>query len=129
MHTSIRKKAIALSLMLLATSSAWADWEMISETHRANFYIDPTTIRKDGNFRKVWEVQNLKVRHKDGEKSWRTRNEYDCINERQRILSFSTHSGPVATGDVLQIGREPGSWSDVAPGTSGDTILRIVCGE
>ena len=129
MHTSIRKKAIALSLMLLATSSAWADWEMISETHKANVYIDPTTIRKDGNFRKVWVLMDFKKRNELGRKSYRTRDEFDCNSERQRTLSFSAHSGPMAAGEVLETKSGPWEWRDAAPDTPRETVLKIVCGE
>ena len=61
MQISIRKKAVVLSLMLLATSPAWAEWVKVYETSNGDtFYIEPATIRKDGNLRKVWVLISLK---------------------------------------------------------------------
>ena len=91
-------------------------------------YIDPTTIRKDGNFRKVWQLNDLKERHKDGELSRRVRNEYDCKKERFRVLSFSTHSEPMANGmSLYQSSAESTEWNDIPPGTFAETVLKIVC--
>lgn len=131
MHTSIRKQAIALSLMLLATSPAWAEWvEIGSSSGGKTYYIDPATIRKDGNLRKVWALTNYKKRESSGEMSSRSKREYDCINERYRILSLSTHSGLMAEGEILSIGSyRPWEWDDIAPETIGQAYLEFVCAQ
>ena len=90
MQTSIIKKTLLLAV-LLATSSAWAEWVQASEDSSAKTYIETETIRKDGNLVKVWQMTNLKQRHKDGELSRRRRVEYDCKQELFRSLSFSEH--------------------------------------
>lgn len=120
-------KILLLTLILLATGSAWAEWVRVDETHIASMYIDPSTIRRDGNFRKVWELQDLKQRDKTGWLSSRYRIEYDCKEERGRILSFSTHSDSMAGGDTLLLDATVRTWYDVAPNTPGETLLKIVC--
>ena len=42
-----------LAPLLLVTGSAWAEWVLVAEGNTANLYIDPSTIRKDGNLVKV----------------------------------------------------------------------------
>ena len=128
-QTSIRAKAIVLALMLLVTGPALAEWVGVSETNDATIYIDPATIRKDGNFRKVWVLMDFKKRNELGRKSYRTRDEFDCNSERQRTLSFSAHSGPMAAGEVLETKSGPWEWRDAAPDTPRETVLKIVCGE
>ena len=93
------------------------------------YYMDPTTIRKNGNMRLVWELANLAVRHKDGELSRRSRQEYDCIKERWRIISFSTHSGPDASGVVIMnsTSNDTFPWTDVPPRTVVSAMLKYVC--
>ena len=120
------KKLFLVSLMMLA-GSAWAEWVLYSETDTSTFYYDPATIRKDGNMRRVWELSDLRKRHKDGEISRRYRAEYDCKNERTRILSFSLHSEPMAGGEVLKNFGEDKEWREIPPGTVVNTILKIVC--
>ena len=121
-------KTLLLAL-LLVTGSAWAEWVRVSGNDAADIYIDPATIRIDGGLRRVWEVQDLKQRHKDGELSRRTRNEYDCKQERYKTLSISEHSGPMASGTTLISGIPNSSWRDIPPGSIGEAVLKIVCAQ
>ena len=123
-------KRLLLLLALLIAGSANADWVAIGETDNTTFYIDPTTIRKDGNLRKVWEIQDLKTRHKDGGMSRRVMLEFDCKAERYRALANSTHTGPMASGQTIHVGdyeRYPDSWSEIPPKTAAEFILKMVC--
>lgn len=131
MHTSIRTKAIAFALMLLATSSAWAEWVKIgsSSSGKITYYIDPATIRKNGNLRTVWAIQNLFSPDKDGIASQRVKQEYDCELERVRWLSSSFHSKSMADGKVLFGNDAISNWKAVPPQTAISDILKIVCGE
>ena len=127
MRTSVIKRTLLLAL-LLATSSAWAGWVLVAQIDTGDHYIDPETIRKDGNFVRVWEIRNLKQRDKDGELSRRTRWEYDCKQERSRLLSISSHSGPMAGGKTLtSVTEGMWGWADLAPDTVGSTVLKKVC--
>ena len=130
MQTSVIKKTLLLALML-GTCSAWAEWVSVKDSNNVKNYIDPATIRKDGNLRKVWQLQNLKQRDTDGAMSRRVRIEYDCNGERYRLLTASTHSEPMASGKGLITtdfgNRNP--WSQIPPGTASETVLKIVCAQ
>ena len=119
-----------LAPLLLVTGSAWAEWVRVGSVDGAVFYIDPASIRKDGNLVKVWKIQDLKQRDKAGELSRRNRSEYDCKEERHRFLSLSTHSGPLASGTTLYTNDFPGkpdTWKQIPPGSVVETVLKIVC--
>ena len=120
-------KTLLLTLILLITGPALAEWVRVAEDDNSSIYIDPATIRKDGNFRKAWELQDLKKRNKNGELSSRYRMEYDCKEERARILSFTTHSGSMAGGDILFSHNTAAYWVNSAPNTWSETLLTIVC--
>lgn len=120
-------RLILTLLLALAAAPAWAEWVNLSETDTATHYIDPATIRKDGNLRRVWELQDLKQRHKDGEMSRRVLAEYDCKEERRRFLSISGHSEPMARGNVLDTDYSPGEWRYIPPNTPSESVLRFVC--
>ena len=123
----MKKLLITLLASLLVTGSAWAEWVLISGDDTVDHYIDPATIRKDGNLVRVWEINDLKQRHKDGELSRRFRSEYDCKQERSKTLSISEHSGPMASGTTLISGIPNSSWRDIPPGSIGEAVLKIVC--
>ncbi len=118
---------IILCLFALLAAPAWAEWVAVSESNDLVAYIEPATIRKNGNFRKVWQVQDLKQRGKGGEMSRRLLIEYDCKEERFRILLASTHSEPMAGGKTLVLDDDPGKWARFPPDTPAEDTLEIVC--
>ena len=123
----MKKLLLTLLASLLVTGAAWAEWVEVGETDNTYYYIDPATIRKDGNLVRVWEIQNLKQRQKDGELSRRIRSEYDCKQERAKLLSISEHSEAMASGTTLRSVIGNGQWDDMPPGTAGEIVLKIVC--
>lgn len=120
-------RVIVMLLLLLAAAQARADWQKVGETDAFVAYIDPATIRKSGQMRKVWAMQDLKKRHANGELSRRLFREYDCTNEKFRLLAVSTHSGPMATKKILVSVDTPGEWRYMPPGTSAAMAYSLVC--
>ena len=100
MQTSVIKKTLLLAL-LLVTGSAWAEWFKVGSSAEDTFYFDSSTIRVEGDKRKVWELVDYKQRDKYGAFSARMRNEYDCKREKVQILSATLHSESMAAGKTL----------------------------
>jgi hypothetical protein len=122
------KKIIIACLLATSAASAFSEWTREGETNSANFYIDYETIRKDGSARKVWGVTDLKQRHKDGEMSRRAMYEYNCKNERFRLLALSKYSESMAGGETLfDGGADPKGWVEIPPNSPSKRILKIVC--
>lgn len=120
-------KSFLLACLMLVTCPAWSEWVFFAKSGDSDIYIDPTTIRKDGDRRIVWSLQDLSVADRDGELSRRARSEYGCKDERTRFLSFSEHSGGMASGKTLYRSDDPGQWKNVAPGTVGALFLAYLC--
>jgi hypothetical protein len=131
MQTTVTHTKLLLAFLLLVTGLAWAERvEVASDVSGYTYYIDPATIRKDGNLRKVWEFHEREQPKQDGEMSRRVRNEYDCKNERRNLLFASTHSAPMAAGETLF--RYDGStqeWGQIPPETVAEEILKLVCAQ
>lgn len=121
------KKLFLVCLLMLA-GSAWAEWVVYSKTEEdGTFYLDPATIRKDGNMRRVWLLRNFNQRNKDGAMSSRNRMEIDCKQERFRFLALSTHSEPMAGGTVWTQEGEANNWMAIPPDTTAETIFNLLC--
>lgn len=114
-------------LLLLATTTAWAEWVKVNETETGVIYVDPATLRKDGDLRRVWGLTDLKARDAGGELSRRRLDEYDCRQERYRILSISTHSGSMAMGTILFRDSDSSEWQYAAPGSVAGDLLGFAC--
>ncbi len=122
------KKIIITCLIVLCSLSAVAEWKLVAKNGIHTFYIDPVTLRKDGNLRKVWEVIDFETRNESGAMSVRIRSEYDCKQERYKFLSISSHSGPMATGNTIfsDDEAEP-KWNSIPPDSPIETKFSIVC--
>lgn len=118
---------ILLCLLAMVATPTWAEWVEMGESANLTHYIDPATFKKNGHLRRVWEMQDLKQRHKDGEISRRYMTEYDCKEERLRILSTSAHSEPMAGGKPLDYSNSVGTWVFVPPDTPSADVLKLVC--
>jgi len=118
---------LGASQFVWAQSQAAAGWVRLVETDEVFFYYDPATIRVNGHLRRVWEIQDLKQRNPAGEMSRRFLSEYDCREERHRLLSFSTHSEPMAGGRILLIHGSPSEWNHIPPYSPALRMFKIVC--
>jgi len=114
----LRIQTLLLALILLVTGSAWADWVKLSETEDLTYYIDPTTFKKNDSKREILELKDYKQRRKSGDMSTRATMEYDCSQNRFRVVSLSSHSESMAGGQVLTSapeGQGYGPWWDIEP--------------
>jgi hypothetical protein len=124
-------KTLLLALALLVTGSAWADWVLVTTTDVNRIYIDPTTIRKMGGLRRVWELQDWELSKDSGHNSLRSRVEFDCEEKRRRPIVHNLHNGLWGTGRIIMTedydAKGTSSWSYIEPGTIGQAILDAVC--
>ena len=127
-------KKIVFILLMAFSCSVWAEWKFIEQgtSSKHSFFIDPMTIKKEGNKRKVWELKNLFQMGKMGEMSTRSRIEYDCKEEQYRFIQISYFPEKFATGSVLlvhnyQINIPGGEWSQIAPETVDEALFKFVC--
>src|SRR5712691_11427058 len=106
-------------LLLLAASAtpAWAEWEKLGETNTQVIYIDRAIVQKTSSMRTVTLMHDLKQRGPGGEMSKRTIEEHDCVGNRVRRVSGSTHAGPMLGGRTLWSGRLTSEWHQIPPGS------------
>ncbi len=118
---------LTLSLML-ATAPAWGQWLKVDDAENAIHYIDPKTISKSGQMRKVWVTQYLKERGPDGEISRRALLEYDCAGLRFRILSVAKAPGATSQAKYgLSQGNTAQAERQARPSIPAATVQGIVC--
>jgi len=104
-----------------------AAWVMVGESEQIVFHIDPATIKRTGTSRRAWVIQDLKKRGKHGEMSRRALMDYDCSEHRVRVLSASTHSAPMARGQLLDSTSKAGEWDYIAPESADQALLETAC--
>ena len=93
------------ALFLLVATSVRAEWVKVTESQGAVVYVDPATLKKSGDVRRVWILTDLQSSRGDNVVSIRTLEDFNCKQRRRRITSQVSYAGPMATGKVLHSAR------------------------
>ncbi len=116
-----------LTLLLLISLPACAEWKFIGENSNDKFFIDPETIRKDGKITSVWTLVDYESID-DGSLSVRAKKHYDCRKELTRISSLDFFAENMAQGKVIKTySYQEIEWQDVPPQSLDSKIFKILC--
>ena len=120
-------RVIFFVLLVAFSNATWAEWQFLGETEgetdadATSFFFDATSIKKEGEIRRIWSVTNK------NNASRRILLEYNCKKEQVRFLSNTKFSQPMAQGNVLDVDNNISSWAYVAPRTVHEALLERVC--
>jgi hypothetical protein len=127
-------RLLLIILLFLNSAPAYAEWVKVSdgdETEKT-VYVDPATIRRNSNLVKMRQFYDYKtvqtvggIRFLTAEEQW----EFDCAEERSRVLALKEFSGNMRSGTVVYSNTEVGKWQPVAPGTLGRKLWTVACGK
>ena len=126
-------KRLLLGLMLLVTATtACAEWTLVGDVDEFVQYVDITTIRRNYNLVKMWDLRDFKKQVKGviatSFLSMNTQREYDCKEELIRILAVNFYSGKMGGGKNLNSFSETSQWTPIPPRTTADGLWMIACG-
>jgi hypothetical protein len=126
------KRLLLFTLLVLSAGPASAEWVPVSDGDEAGktVYVDPATIRRDSNLVKMWQFYDYKtvqtvggVRFLSAKEQW----EFDCAEERSRVLALKEFSGNMGSGTVVFTNSQVGNWIPVTPGSIGRTVWTVAC--
>jgi len=126
------RKAISILALVVISSAASADWVKAVTSDPVDIYVEPASIKQAGNKMKIWELHNYdSLQELNGKRvlSLKTQTEYDCEKERFRSLAGVGYARKMGEGDVRFTDNEPDKWAPVVPGTIGEEVWKLVCGE
>ncbi len=120
-------------MLLVVSGAASAEWTDVGDNDEITLYVDKTTIRRNGNLVKMWILYDFKSASVVVGLSFlsnRSQNEYDCKEEKFRILEISYFSGQMLSGKVVisedNMGRK---WVAVPPSSVMEAQWKIACGK
>jgi hypothetical protein len=131
----MKKLLITLTLILISTS-AMAEWEYLGSTsadNGFNIFTDLSSIRKTANGFRMWALFDYKTRQvsASGDKylSNISLHEFDCKDEKTRILTFAWYSDNMGKGNVVFSNRDIStSWAYISPRTVDEQLYKTACG-
>jgi surface-adhesin protein E len=137
-------RGILAALLMLAASVAWAEVKAeqteqlvkLAENKSWDFYIDRATMAKEGRFRIVSEIWDMKeapkqLMHPDT-RSMRATIEFDCQRGFFRGRKLTAYSGQLGTSQILREveERDPrDDWEDAMMSMPGAFVVKLVCSQ
>lgn len=128
----MNKIKFIFALLCLANNNVFAEnWVLVSETSKANVYIDTQSILKTGNSTyKVNQVMNFNQPIKDGLGSFSSllaTTEFNCAQNTSRRLQIISYAKPMLEGKVVSNKAYNEEASYIQPNTAGFSIYNKVC--
>ena len=126
-------KQLLMGLMLLVTATAAsAEWTVIDENEQVTVYVDRATIRRNGNFVKIWSMADFKKMSIIGDisiASTITQSESDCKEEKLRVLAITFYTGRMGKESGVFTHSDVGKWAPHPPGSNGEILWKVACGK
>ncbi len=125
---------IALTLLVLSSGLAYAEWVKVSDSDETGktVYVDPATIRRNSNLVKMWQFYDYKTVQTVGGNRFLTAKEqweFDCAEKRGRVVARKEFSGNMGSGTMVFTNSEVGKWIPVIQGSMGQTVWEVACGK
>lgn len=120
-------------MLAVMSSSAMAEWvEFIEDDEETlTFYVDPTTILKNGNNVKMWGLIDYKKAQElpflPLYMSIKNQYEFNCKEEQTKVLYKSYHAKNKGRGKVIYSNNNPENWSPVSPDSIEKILWKFVC--
>lgn len=132
----IRILLVGISVLLLSTGAASAEWTKIGAASKAadafTLYVDLATIQRNGKLVRMWDLQDFKQPQTLGEQKYlseKTHLEFDCEAKKARILAIVDFSGQMAAGEIIYSDGDASDWTVVVAKTTGEMEWNAACGK
>jgi hypothetical protein len=123
---------LLITLLFLSSGPAHAEWVKVSDSGEAGktVYVDPATMRRNRNLVTMWQFYDYKTVQTVGGIGFLTAKEqweFDCAEERSRVLALTEFSGNMGSGTMVYSNTEVGKWQPVATSSLGQVLWRFAC--
>jgi hypothetical protein len=120
-----------LLLVMFVALPVSAEWKQVAEgTDGTMHFVDFGTFRRDGSTVRFWQLTNFSKPNKAFGRdvySLRARVEFDCKQEREKLISVSLFSEFFANGEVITSEDTGTNWRDIPPDTVSSTVFQSIC--
>lgn len=123
-------------LLVFSDSPASADWVSVEKPYPVRelqtLYIDPSTIRREGDFVEVWQLTDYRWMQ-GGPKatprflSTTTHKQIGCTDKRLRLLAYTEFSQRMAAGTASNGYVDKDRWLPVEPDSINEALWEILC--
>ncbi|HKO31022.1 MAG TPA: surface-adhesin E family protein [Nitrospiraceae bacterium] len=125
-----------ITLLVLTSGSVNAEWVAIEKDYLSpglqTVYIDPDSIRREGNLVALWQLINFKwmqgsARGPARFMSTKTHKQFDCGEKRVRLLEYTDFSRQMGTGIPTNGYVDSDIWMPVEPHSMNQALWEVAC--
>ena len=129
---------LLITLLFLSSLPAYAEWVAVEKDYLLpglqTVYVDPDTIRREGNLVTLWQLIDFKWGQGNGRgahrfSSTKTHKEFDCAEKRLRLLAFTEFSRRMGTGIADNGYVDKDNWLPVKPDSINHALWEVACGK
>jgi len=130
-------KRLLFVVLMTVCSVSWAEWEILSRSRdgERTFYCDKSTIRKNGEISRMWDLKDLSSMNTnaggDRYMSVKSLQAYNCRAETRAIISLVQYSGSMGQGSVVRsitVQERELEWRPIVPASIAESQWKIACG-
>jgi hypothetical protein len=125
-------KYCAVLILLLFSTSTYAEWVVVGIYDSLTTYADPSTKRSSGNLVKMWVMLDHNAPTSVNGITYisgRGQHEFNCSKEQFRAIYGTLHSEHLGRGTVVNSDITLGQWTPIAPDKEnvGRNLLNFAC--
>ncbi len=127
----LNKTLVIFALLLLPIMANAQTWVKIVETPELEYYIDRSSIKKNGSIVTYWTMHNKKLAtlltQTSSDYSTKYKVIQDCKNEESKMVYLASYEKPMGEGKVLESRSWDGPPTPNIPGSIGYMEMKYVC--
>ena len=93
-------------------------------------YVDTDSIRRNGDTATLWALFDYMTIQSIVGGPWlssKTRREYDCVEERVRLVGYMTFTGNMGSGEAVYSNSSQGAWEPIEPNSIDRKLWEVAC--
>lgn len=126
-----------IAIVPLSFRPLYAEWVNIDgkvENGRIIYtvYLDTDSIRRTGNIVTLWALYDYIAIQSIVGGPWlssKTRRQYECVEERVRLLGYMTFTGNMGSGEAVYSNSDQSGWESLTPGSIDRKLWEFACSE
>jgi hypothetical protein len=126
---------LLITLLVLSSGPAYAEWIAVEKNNQfagiMTVYVDPGTIQRKGNLVTMWQLIDFKTmqggRSPSRFSSTKIQKQFDCAEERLRLLALTDFWGNMGTGESADAYIDGGHWVPVEPDSIDQALFEVAC--
>ena len=130
------KRALLITLLVLSGEPVYAEWVAVEKDYLLpglqTVYIDPNTIHREGNLVTMWQLIDFTAMQGNPRGptrflSTKTHKQFDCAEERVRLLAFTEFSHRMGTGIRADGLVDKDNWLSIKPASINKALWEVAC--